>query len=154
MEKFLEVFANSCDWFVYKLLATPRIQRSSDADAADESSVSLYGNQQEGDEFFYRHWPHLLGSFQTRVRCLNVDGVLMSKSQKKENVCRQKSCNAWSISDVKMKAQEARFWPMTPQKSPPSPDPTTKKVRCSVETRVGPSENPLSFTAQRGFPQH
>ena len=84
----LEVFADSCDWFAYKLLATPRIQRSSDADAADESSLSLNGNQQEedrdeGDECLQR-LATLLGSFFRReCGCLNVDDVTPGQNPKR-----------------------------------------------------------------------
>jgi hypothetical protein len=82
----LKAFADSYDWFAYKLLATPRIQRPSDADAADELSASLNGNQQgedrnEGDECL-RRLAKLLGSFQTQVWRLNVNGCTRVKPPK------------------------------------------------------------------------
>jgi hypothetical protein len=86
-------------------------KRSSDADAADESSVSLNGNQQEedrdeGDECLQR-LATLLGSFSDASwGCLNVNGVLRPKIPKRKRTS-TKVCS-WSISDVKMKA---RFWP-------------------------------------------
>jgi len=96
-----EVFAGSCDWFAYKLLATPRLQRSSDADAADELSVSLNGNQRdedrdEGDECFTEtgHVDRIFSDAGGVALTLTV--YSRSKSQKKENVRRQKSVHGRS----------------------------------------------------------
>jgi hypothetical protein len=83
----LEVFADFCDWSAFKLLGTPRIQRSSDADAVDESSVSLNGNQQEedrdeGDDCLQRtsHVARIFSDASVAVSTLTM--LPRSKSQK------------------------------------------------------------------------
>jgi hypothetical protein len=54
--------------------------KASDADAADELSVSPNGNQQDEDR--NEGNAKLLGSFQTQVWCLNDDGCTRVKIPK------------------------------------------------------------------------
>jgi|SRR5580704_10119354 hypothetical protein len=85
----------------------------------------------------------------TLLGCLNVDGVLRPKTPKERKHTSTKVCS-WSISDVKIKAQEARFWPWRHKSSDYLKGPKSMQRRDEGRSFGKP---PCSSPQQHSFPQ-